>query len=436
MPLHVPGSLAELLVLCRSCFTQPTFQTFCALVVGRIARVGPRTVCGMLIGARLSGVWHHSRAHRFFSHARWSVDELGLRISDVIVARLLAAQEPVTVAVDETLLRRSGRRVFGRGLHFDPTSPQPGGGVAWGNNWVVAGLVVQLPFLTRPVCLPVLFRLILPDRQGPNRLVLARELVELIAARYPKRRVHVAADGAYAGKTWAGIEDRVTLTFRLRHDAALFEPPPPPTGKRGRPRKTGQRLPTPAQIASDPAAAWQPAKATCYGKTELLQLIAIDCLWYGVFGVTPVRAIVIKQPDEHKFALISTDATATPAQIVERYASRWAIEIAFHDAKNLAGVGEARNRTPQAVKRTAPFGFLTLTLSTLWYTLHGHTPDTVNEHRTRAPWYLTKTTPSTADMLARLRRTIIAAQYPPHHPRTPTTAEITRIQHAWAAAGL
>jgi hypothetical protein len=28
-----------------------------------------------------------------------------------------------------------------------------------------------------------------------------------------------------------------------------------------------------------------------------------------------------------------------------------------------------------------------------------------------APWYLTKATPSFADMLAKLRRTIIAAQY-------------------------
>jgi len=38
----------------------------------------------MLVGARLSGVWEHSRAHRFFSRARWSPDELGLVIATLI----------------------------------------------------------------------------------------------------------------------------------------------------------------------------------------------------------------------------------------------------------------------------------------------------------------------------------------------------------------
>jgi hypothetical protein len=77
-----------------------------------------------------------------------------------------------------------------------------------------------------------------------------------------------------------------------------------------------------------------------------------------------------------------------------------------------------------------------MTLTILWYAAHGHHPDVVAEHRTRAPWYLTKTDPSTADMLTKLRRTIIAAQYRPGQAQTPTTAEITRVQHAWAAAGL
>ena len=72
----------------------------------------------------------------------------------------------------------------------------------------------------------------------------------------------------------------------------------------------------------------------------------------------------------------------------------------------------------------------------LWYALSGHHPDVVAEHRARAPWYQTKTTPSFADMLAKLRRVIIAAQYHPTAGRTPTPAQITQVQHAWAAAGL
>src|SRR5450755_772487 len=70
--------------LLAPCFTQPTFQTFRALLVGQVSQTGRRTVCGMLIGARLSGVWEHSRAHRFFSRARWQPDQLGLALAGLI----------------------------------------------------------------------------------------------------------------------------------------------------------------------------------------------------------------------------------------------------------------------------------------------------------------------------------------------------------------
>jgi hypothetical protein len=58
----------------------------------------------------------------------------------------------------------------------------------------VAGIVVQLPFLSRPVCLPVLARLWRPRHAG--KIAHARELAELIAARYPDRAVHVVGDAA------------------------------------------------------------------------------------------------------------------------------------------------------------------------------------------------------------------------------------------------
>ena len=61
MLLHVPASLDGLLSLLAPCFTQPSFQTFRALVLGQLSQTGLRTVCGMLVGARLSGSWHHAR---------------------------------------------------------------------------------------------------------------------------------------------------------------------------------------------------------------------------------------------------------------------------------------------------------------------------------------------------------------------------------------
>jgi len=74
----------------------------------------------MLAGARLAGIWHHSRAHRFFTAARWSADQLGLGVLEMIVACLLAADAPLVVVVDDTLFRRSGRKVWGAAWHHDP----------------------------------------------------------------------------------------------------------------------------------------------------------------------------------------------------------------------------------------------------------------------------------------------------------------------------
>src|SRR4029453_12455602 len=113
----VPSSLAGLLAVFRPCFTAPTFHTFLGLVVGLIAQTRRRTVCGMLTGGGLGQVWHHSRAHRLFTNARWSSDAVGLALANLIVTRLLPPGSPLTIAVDDTLFRRSGKKVFGVAWH-------------------------------------------------------------------------------------------------------------------------------------------------------------------------------------------------------------------------------------------------------------------------------------------------------------------------------
>jgi DDE superfamily endonuclease len=448
--LCLPSSLNGLLLLFANCFSRPTYRTFCALVAGQISQTSLRTVTGMLVGARLSGVWHHARAHRFFSNARWDVDELGLRLAELIVERFCAPGAPVLVAVDDTLLHRLGRKIHACFWHHDATANSQKAAVAWGNNWVVVGICIKLPFLERASCLPVLFRLWRPrrpeyakankpDPRRPGKPQLAREMTGLLAARLAGRQIDVVGDAAYATEAWRGLPGRVTITSRLRANAALYAPTPPRTGKRGRPRKWGRRLPSLAELAASPATEWVEQTVRRYGKTETLMLAVIDCLWEPLGAETLVRVILVKdttKPCGYQLALITTDLHATAAQIVERYSDRWPIEVAFEEGKELFGVGDARNRTKQAVERTIPFQFLTMTLAIIWYALHGHHPDVVDEHRERAPWYLTKTTPSFADMLAKLRRVIIATQFHPGQPRTPTSAEIAQVQQAWAAAGL
>ncbi|MGH8897573.1 MAG: transposase [Egibacteraceae bacterium] len=148
--------MAGLLGAFRGCFTAPTFVTFAALAAGFVRRTAAHAVCGMLTGAGLEQCWHHSRARRFFSAASWSADAAGSVLADVIVAQLVPAGAALTVAVDDALFHRAGRKVHAAGWCHDGSAKGPSK-VAWGNNWVIAGLVVALPMMTRPVCLPVLF---------------------------------------------------------------------------------------------------------------------------------------------------------------------------------------------------------------------------------------------------------------------------------------
>jgi hypothetical protein len=265
-------------------------------------------------------------------------------------------------------------------------------------------------------------------------------MVDLLAAHFPDRTIHAVADAGYASGAWRGLPKRITITFRLRADGAVHEPAPPrpPVGqrKRGRPPTKGARLPSLAQIALGSTTAWEQITATRYGKQEKLAVHLRPCLWYRALAGTPVRLLLIQDKDKatgYQLALITTDLTATAAELVERYADRWSIEVCFEEGKHIFGVGDARNRTEKAVRRTVPFQFLAMSLTITWYALSGHHPADVDEHRERARWYHTKTHPSFADMLAKLRRVIIAAEFTPGRLRAPYRQKITALQQAWAA---
>lgn len=427
----LPSSLMALLVVFESCFTAPTFRTFCAMVAGLVAQTGPRTVCGMLTGAGLSRVWSHDRAHRFFSHARWSPQQVGLALAQLVVALLVPPGAAVTVVIDDTLFRRRGKKVWAVSWFHDGSGTGKDK-VGFGNNWVIAGILVELPMLSRPVCLPVLARLVVKDTTSASRLWLARQMTAALAGALPDRRIHVVTDGAYAGGELRELPDRVHWTTRPRKDAALYDLAPPRTGKRGRPRVKGARLGSLATLAA--TAAFTPATVSRYGTTTTVGVATITCLWYTVFGPRPVRVVLVREPGTrhgYDLALITTDTTTSPATVIERYAARWSVEVAIEDAKQLFGAGQARNRHATAVRRTVPFALTCQTLTMLWYTTAGYHPDDVTERLDQAPWYTTKSQPSTADMLTKLRRVLRATRFIPAHPHAPTPAEIHTLRLAW-----
>jgi len=197
--MPVPPSLVALLDEFRGCFSAWTFPVFCALACGLLAQRAQRTVCGMLVGAGLSRTWSHHRAHGFFSHSRWSVEAVSAILATVVARLLVPDSEAVTVAVavavDDTLFHRRGRKVHAASWFHDGSAVGDRK-IGFGNNWVIAAIVVRLPFLDRPVALPVGFALVRKDSDDSSRLALALRLVEALAASLPGRRVEVVADSA------------------------------------------------------------------------------------------------------------------------------------------------------------------------------------------------------------------------------------------------
>jgi hypothetical protein len=253
----------------------------------------------------------------------------------------------------------------------------------------------------------------------------------MLADALPGRRIHVVADSAYAGGELKKLPPRATWTTRLRKDAALYELPPARTGRRGRPREKGDRLPSLAQLAA--TAAFTQVTVTRYGKTATIGAAALTCLWHSVFGTRPVTVVLIRDRAKNGYdlALVTTDAAASAAAVIERYAARWSIEVAIEDSKQIFGAGQARNRTARAVERAVPFQLACQAIAVTWYATAGHHPADVEDHRARAPWYTAKAQPSTADMAAKLRRVLITARFQASRPDQPTPEEISVIRLAW-----
>ena len=274
----------------------------------------------------------------------------------------------------------------------------------------------------RAWCLPVLFRLWRPTpkptrqnpqpKRRPSQPELAAILVGKVAERFPERQIDVVGDAAFACRAMAPASERTTLTSRLRCNAVIHAPKPPRTGKRGRPSVRGPRLGNPGEIAAAATPGeWQRVEVA--GRGEAVAL-AVTGLWYSVFGSRPVQVVIVREPgdtDGYRIALVSTDLAASPAEIVARYAERWSIEVAFQDAKQTLGVGQARNRVCRAVERTVPFGFLCQTIAVAWYALNADPAADVDRRRRIAPWYAQKRDPSMLDVVAALRRELIRAEF-------------------------
>lgn len=400
----VPG-FVQLLQGLTTKMTAPTFDSLLTIVTGWVF-AGRRTVTRMILAAGSSADKHFSSYHRVFSKARWSLDAVGLAVFDLLRPFL---GNVVLLALDDTLARKRGLKMFGCGMHHDALLSSRGKAITnWGHSWVVLGVIVQLPF--RPghyYCLPVLFRLYLNKvkaekhlRHYRTRPELAVEMLRVLCNHRETQRFHVVADSAYGGQSVLNcLPTNCDLTSRLLIDARLYDAPAVrKPGTNGRPRKRGERLPTPQEML---AKRCRRVSLDIYGRVEEARLADCEARVYAApQRLLRVVAIEPLSGGRKPQAFYSTCHEATAEQVIAWYASRWSIEVAFHDSKGQLGFEEPQGWSRKAVERTAPLAMLLYSLIVLWFAREGHR----YYQPLDCPWYQAKSEPSFTDMLATLRR--------------------------------
>ena len=400
----VISTWTELLQQFFPIFTAPGAEIFFRLMTGWVLCTARRTVTGMIPFADPLTHHAHDAYHRFLPDGRWEMNRLW-QLLVMILVRTLCRQGIITLALDDTLFHHSGRKINGAGYWRDAVrSTRKSIVYAWGLNLIVLTLQIQPPWGGEPLGLPVNMRL---HRKNDATLIeLAIEMINDIRQWLPKRSFRVVGDGFYATLAGKTLES-VTIISRLRRDANLYDLPPKRKSKRrGRPRKRGRKLAKPGKMASS-VQNWKEI-TFCQRGTPVKRLVYTRIvLWYAVTH-KPVLLVISRDPKgkERDDFLFTTDITMDPAEVLECYGNRWAIEETFKNTKQHLGGQQPQTYKGQGPERAAGLSFWLYSITWLWYLKQ----KPKQRYFLVQPWYCQKATPSFADALSCLRRQLWTVQ--------------------------
>jgi len=413
----LPDAIIHVLRHFELLFSERVWEWAKVLLVGAILAPGKRTVTAALRVMGLSNEIQFQNFHRVLNRDKWSSRLLSRILLRLLVSSFLPPDAPVLVGLDDHIERRRGQMIAAKGIYRDAVRSSKSFFVKTsGLRWVSMMLLAPIPWAKRVWALPFLSVLAPSERYHAERGVRhkklsdwARQMIVQLRRWLPERALIVVADSTYAVlellAACLSLPTPVTIITRLRLDAALYEPAPPrESGKRGAPRKKGQRQPTLLARVNDPKTSWEKVSVAWYGGTRrLVELSSASAVWYhGGLPAVPLRWVLIRDP-LGKFdpqALLSTDLTLSAQQIVEWFVLRWQLEVTFEESRAHLGIETQRQWSALAIVRTTPalLGLFSLV------TLFAHQLLQGQELPPRqAAWYQ-KSVPTFSDTLAFVRQ--------------------------------
>lgn len=387
-----------------------------------------------------------SADYRLCSRSPWEPREL----FDIVLHRLPellpSPEAPVLAALDDTILKKTGRHIPGVKILRDPMSPPFRVNFCYGLRFVQLSVLVSARDTPGPArALPVRFDFAPPankprknapeeawdvykeERKQRNLSLAGVEAIASLRASLDQRpetrqrQLIVSGDGSYTNCTvLRNLPERTTYIGRIRKDAKLHYPLPESGGKpAGRPRRYGPVAPTPEQILKDDSIPVVKVKCFAAGQLREIPVKVLRTVYWRKVGVDrPVQIVVIK-PLGYRLRngskllyrqpafLVCTDLELDLAALVQAYIYRWEIECNHRDEKSLLGVAQGQVWNPNSVRRLPQLqvaGYSLLLLASILSSGFQRT----EEYLPLPKWRRKSIRPSLLDLLALLRDQIFA----------------------------
>jgi DDE superfamily endonuclease/Archaeal putative transposase ISC1217 len=375
-------------------FFHPTYQRFLVLLVAAILTTGRRTVSNLLRTVPGLAPGDPSSYHRVLSKRRWTAFPLARLLAKFLLDHYVP-EGPVFLAGDDTVDEHRGDKVHGKSCHRDPVrSTHWFTAYRWGHKWVVLTILVKFSFAMRPWALPVLVALYRgaekaktktkgkkvkdktkatakqrarrkaeaaqPRHKTPSGLM--RQLLAVLIHWFPDRQFVFAGDGGYGTHALARFAHRhqrhLSLVSLFYPDANLYDPPPVVLGKRnGRPRKKGDKRPTPEAVVAATSGPTALDVSWYGGGRRAVEVVSGTGQWFkSGKGLVPVLWVFVRdRMGTHRdLYLFTTDLALTAQQVIETYTGRWSIETTFQEMRAYLGLETTRGWKEPTVLRAAP----------------------------------------------------------------------------------
>ncbi len=102
-----------------------------------------------------------------------------------------------------------------------------------------------------------------------------------------------------------------------------------------------------------------------------------------------MNLVVVRDP-EGKFEdtyLFTTNLGALPAWVIETFAKRWCVEVAFRDSKQILDIEGPQHFCQESIEKLAPWVWLMQSVLLVWYLTEGRDLPEAKELQTlMGPW--------------------------------------------------